>query len=46
MARRPGGAEEFLSLVQERESALLALLFDTPLVACETQLADTLGQAP
>jgi hypothetical protein len=46
MARKPGGAEEFLRIIQERESALLALLFDAPLVACETELALTLGQAP
>jgi hypothetical protein len=46
MARKPGGAEEFLGIIQERESALLALLFDAPLVACETELARTLGQAP
>jgi hypothetical protein len=46
MARKPGGAEEFLGIIQERESALLAMLFDAPLVACETELARTLGQAP
>ena len=46
MARKPGGAEEFLGIIQERESALLATLFDAPLVACETELARTLGQAP
>jgi hypothetical protein len=46
MARRRGGAEEFLGIIQERESALLAMLFDAPAVACETELAQTLGQAP
>ena len=46
MARRPGGAEEFLGIIQQRESALLAMLFDAPVVACETELARTLGQAP
>ena len=46
MARKPGGAEEFLGIIQQRESALLAMLFDAPLVACETELARTLGQAP
>ncbi len=46
MARKPGGAEEFLGIIQERESALLSMLFDAPLVACETELARTLGQAP
>jgi hypothetical protein len=46
MARRRGAAEEFLGIVGERETALLSLLFDAPLVACETELARTLGQAP
>ena len=46
MARRRGGAEEFLGIIQAREAALLAMLFDAPLVACETELAGTLGQAP
>jgi hypothetical protein len=45
MARRTDGAETFLRTVRERESALLALLFDAPLVACETELARILGQA-
>jgi hypothetical protein len=46
MARRRGGAEEFLAIIQVRESALMALLFDADLVACETELARILGQAP
>jgi hypothetical protein len=46
MARRAGGAEEFLETIRLRESALMALLFDASLVACETELARTLGQAP
>jgi len=46
MARRPGGAEEFLDTIEVRESALMTLLFDAGLVACETELARTLGQAP
>lgn len=46
MAKRPGGAEAFLDTVQTRESHLIAMLFDAGLVACETQLAATLGQAP
>jgi hypothetical protein len=46
MAKRPGGAEQFLRIIETRESALLKLLFDTALVACETGLARTLGQAP
>lgn len=45
MARQPGGAGRFLALIEERESALIALLFDAELVACETQLARTLAQA-
>jgi hypothetical protein len=45
MARGPG-AGTFLRTVGERESALIAMLFDSPLVACETALAATLGQAP
>jgi len=46
MARRPGGAEEFLATIEARESALLRMLFDAGLVACETGLGRTLGQAP
>jgi hypothetical protein len=46
MARRPDGAEKFLETIQTRESALIALLFDDGLVACETELTLTLGQAP
>ena len=46
MARRPGGAEEFLDTIEVREAALMTLLFDAGLVACETELARTLGQAP
>lgn len=45
MARRPGGAERFLDIVRERESALINALFDDELVACETSLERTLGQA-
>ena len=46
MARGPGGADGFLATIRQRESALLAMLFDAELVACETELAQTLGQAP
>jgi hypothetical protein len=46
MARRPGGVEEFLRTIRLREAALIAMLFDADLVACETELARTLGQAP
>jgi hypothetical protein len=45
MARRPGGAERFLETIREREAALIAMLFDAELVACETELARILGQA-
>lgn len=46
MARQPGSAEAFLATIRERESALITLLFDADLVACETELRETLGQAP
>ena len=46
MARGPGGAEGFLATIRARESALIAALFDAELVACGTELAQTLGQAP
>lgn len=45
MARRPGGAEAFLGLIQQREAALIGMLFDAEGVACETELARILGQA-
>lgn len=45
MSGRPRGVEPFLSLVEERESALINLLFDGETVACETRLGATLGQA-
>jgi hypothetical protein len=43
---RGRGAETFLRTVREHESTLIAMLFDEPVVACETTLARTLGQAP
>jgi hypothetical protein len=46
MARGRDGAAQFLGTIRSRESALIAALFDAPFVACETQLAATLGQAP
>ena len=46
MARQRGSAEAFLGTIAQRESALIELLFDAELVACETQLRSTLGQAP
>ena len=45
MARRKGSAEAFLQTVAQREAALIALLFDAPAVACETELERTLGLA-
>ncbi|MES2786746.1 MAG: hypothetical protein V4684_14885 [Pseudomonadota bacterium] len=45
MARQPGGAEAFIETIHAREAALIAMLFDAPIVACETELASTLGQA-
>jgi hypothetical protein len=45
MARRPRGAETFLAIIREREARLLAGWFDADPVACETELAATLGQA-
>ncbi len=45
MARQPGGAETFLETIHGREAALIEMLFDAPAVACETELARTLGQA-
>ncbi|MEO7390903.1 MAG: hypothetical protein ABIU58_01935 [Ramlibacter sp.] len=46
MARRRGGVEEFLDTILARESALIAMLFDSETVTCGTDLARTLGQAP
>jgi hypothetical protein len=43
---RGEGARTFLRTIGERESALITMLFDAPAVACETELARTLGQAP
>jgi hypothetical protein len=45
MARSRGGATNFLDTIHARESALIQMLFDGELVACETELAHTLGQA-
>jgi hypothetical protein len=43
---RSGGASGFLRMVGDRERALIVCLFDAPVVAGETVLAQTLGQAP
>ncbi|RYF62079.1 MAG: hypothetical protein EOO29_46715 [Comamonadaceae bacterium] len=45
LARQRGGVEQFLATIEARERALMADLFDAERVACETQLARTLGQA-
>ncbi|WP_298927410.1 hypothetical protein [uncultured Ramlibacter sp.] len=45
MARQPNGVETFLGSIAQRESSLIANLFDADLVACETQLQHLLGQA-
>jgi hypothetical protein len=45
MAGRGAGAAEFLSTIEAREAELVRTLFDADLVACETELAATLGQA-
>lgn len=45
MGRTPPGAEGFLAVVEQRESALLEALFEADLVACVTGLRSILGQA-
>lgn len=45
LARQRGAVERFLDTVQERESRLMQTLFEAPPVACETEIARTLGQA-
>jgi hypothetical protein len=45
MEKSKAGAAPFLQTIQAREGALIRLLFDAPLVACETELAKALGQA-
>lgn len=46
MSRQRGAVEQFLRTVQEREHRLFEMLYGADLVACETELARTLGQAP
>ncbi|HUR90092.1 MAG TPA: hypothetical protein VMZ74_13460 [Ramlibacter sp.] len=43
---RGGLAPQFLRTIEQREAQLIANLFDAPGVACETELANLLGQAP
>lgn len=45
MARRPRGAEDFLDIIRERETGLIALLFDAEPGEGATELASILGQA-
>lgn len=45
LAKKRGAVEGFLETVKARETQLMDLLFDAPLVACETTLAAALGQA-
>ena len=45
LARQRGGVEQFLTTIEQRERALMNQLFDADRVTCETQLANTLGQA-
>ena len=45
IATSKGGAQDFLDTIHARESVLIRMLFDGDLVACETELARTLGQA-
>ena len=45
LARQGGAVEDFLRTVQQRETQLLQLLFEGAPVACETEIARTLGEA-
>lgn len=45
MAKSKGGAAGFLDIINAREAALIRVLFEGNLVACETELARALGQA-
>lgn len=45
MARRPGGAENFLEIIRGREAGFIALMFDADPVASGTELERILGQA-
>ena len=45
MAEKADKAEQKKTQALEREAALIAMLFDAPAVACETQLRRTLGVA-
>ena len=45
MGRKGAGAAYFLDTVRQREAGLIARLFSASAVACETEIAQTLGQA-
>lgn len=45
MGRQRDGASHFLDLVMARETSLINGLFDADAVACETEIAQLLGQA-
>ena len=45
LSRNRENAQAFLDTIENRETALLSLLFESTFVACETSLADTLGVA-
>ncbi|MFY3383725.1 FFLEELY motif protein [Paracidovorax sp. MALMAid1276] len=45
LARQRGGVAQFLAAIEQRERALMDLLFDADPVTCGTQLENTLGQA-
>lgn len=45
LSRQRGAVERFLDTVHARESHLMQTLFEASAVACETELAATLGQA-
>jgi hypothetical protein len=45
MEKGKAGAAPFLATIRSRESALIMSLFESGLVACETELAQVLGQA-
>lgn len=44
LARQRGAVEQFLATIEAREALLMDQLFDASAVACETELARTLGQ--
>ncbi len=45
LSRQRGSVEQFLATIEQREQALMHLLFDSDAVTSETELARTLGQA-